>query len=163
MRKQNRKDGPLFPALAMSLAAVAAMLALAMPAEAGRPHGSGGVRATASGNVNHAPAGNRNVNRDVNRNRNVNRDVDVHRDIDVDVHGGCCYHDHWDDHPVATAAAVTAAVSVTAAAIGSIVYSIPPSCSQVVVNGIAYQQCGSTWYQPQYAGTTVQYVVVNAP
>ena len=24
-------------------------------------------------------------------------------------------------------------------------------------------QCGSTWYQPQYAGTTVQYVVVNPP
>ena len=161
MRKQNP---PALPALALSLSLAFAMLALALPAEAGRPHGSGGVRATASGNVNHASA-NRNVNRDVNRNRNVNRDVDVHRDIDVDVdvHGGCCYHDHWDDHPVATAAAVTAAVSVTAAAIGSIVYSIPPSCSQVVVNGIAYQQCGSTWYQPQYAGTTVQYVVVNAP
>jgi len=32
-----------------------------------------------------------------------------------------------------------------------------------VVNGVAYQQCGSTWYEPQYSGTNVQYVVVNAP
>jgi len=31
------------------------------------------------------------------------------------------------------------------------------------VNGFAYQQCGSTWYQPQFAGTTTTYVVVNAP
>ncbi len=160
MRESMR---PLVPVLAIALVAGIATLAVALPAEAARPHGSGGVRATASGNVNRAPAGNRNLDHSRNVNRNVNRDIDVHRDIDVDVHGGCCYHDHWDDHPVATAAAVTAAVSLTAAAIGSIAYSLPPSCSQVIVNGIAYQQCGSTWYQPQYAGTTVQYVVVNAP
>ncbi|QSX76875.1 hypothetical protein HIV01_016560 [Lysobacter arenosi] len=64
---------------------------------------------------------------------------------------------------MATAAAVTTAVAVTSAVIGSIVYSVPPSCVTSVVNGVAYQQCGSTWYEPQYAGTTVQYVVVNPP
>jgi hypothetical protein len=32
-----------------------------------------------------------------------------------------------------------------------------------VVNGITYQQCGSTWYQPQFAGTSTTYVVVNPP
>jgi hypothetical protein len=31
------------------------------------------------------------------------------------------------------------------------------------VNGIAYQQCGSTWYQPQYNGGSVSYVVVDHP
>lgn len=73
-------------------------------------------------------------------------------------------HGSWyNDHPVATAAAVTTAVVGTAAVIGSIVRSLPPSCSAMNVNGVTYQQCGSTWYQPQYAGTTVQYVVVNAP
>jgi hypothetical protein len=41
--------------------------------------------------------------------------------------------------------------------------SLPPSCSMVQVGGVAYQQCGSTWYQPRYAGTSVQYVVVNSP
>jgi len=52
---------------------------------------------------------------------------------------------------------------VTAAVVGSLVYSLPPSCTSVVVNGFAYQQCGSTWYQPQFAGTTTTYVVVNPP
>jgi hypothetical protein len=66
----------------------------------------------------------------------------------------------WDDHPVAAAAAITATAAVAAAAIGSIVNSVPPSCSTVVVNGISYSQCSSTWYQPQYAGTSVQYVAV---
>jgi hypothetical protein len=28
------------------------------------------------------------------------------------------------------------------------------------IGGVPYQQCGSTWYQPQYVGTQVQYVVV---
>ncbi|MDG2525595.1 hypothetical protein P6166_09535 [Stenotrophomonas sp. HITSZ_GD] len=112
-------------------------------------------------NVNRGGNVNRNANIDRNVNRNVNRDIDVHRDIDVDVDNH--WHDGWYDHPVATAAAVTATTMVTAAVVGSIVNSVPPSCVTTVVNGIAYQQCGSTWYQPQYAGTTVQYVVVNPP
>ena len=119
----------------------------------------GGNRAAANRSGNANVNANRNVNRssDVNRNTNVN----VNRDIDVDVDNG--WDNDWDDHPVARAAAVTTAVGVTAAAIGSIVYSVPPSCATTMVNGVAYQQCGSTWYQPQYAGTQVQYVVVDAP
>lgn len=75
-------------------------------------------------------------------------------------HGGDWY---YDDYPVATAVAVTAGVALTAAAIGSVVYSVPNNCVPVYVNNITYQQCGSTWYQPRYAGTTVQYVVVAPP
>ena len=112
----------------------------------------------------------RGANTSVNRNfdnRGVeNRNINVNRNVNVNVgdHGCCDHHDNWYyDHPVATAAAVTTTVAVTAAAIGSIVHSVPPSCASVVVNGIAYQQCGSTWYQPQYAGSSVQYVVVVAP
>ena len=84
------------------------------------------------------------------------RDVHVRRDIDVDVD----YHHH---HPVATAVGVAAAVSVTAAVIGTIVHTLPPACSVVVVNGITYQNCGGTWYQPMYAGTQVTYVVITPP
>lgn len=165
--------------LAVSLVvAVAGTLALASPAEAARP----GTRAAASGNINrpahpqqrgHAEAGTRSAahaggrSADVQRSTSVNRssnvDMDSHREVHIDVDDGCCHGDHWDDHPVATAAAVTGAVALTSAVIGSIVNTPPPGCVPVVVNGISYQQCGSTWYQPQYAGTAVQYVVVPAP
>jgi hypothetical protein len=65
--------------------------------------------------------------------------------------------------PVARAVVATAAVATTAVVVGSVVRSLPPSCSSVVVGGVAYQQCGSAWYQPRYAGSTVNYVVVNPP
>ena len=32
-----------------------------------------------------------------------------------------------------------------------------------MANGIAYQQCGNVWYQPQFVGTSTTYVVVNQP
>jgi hypothetical protein len=121
---------------------------------------NGGGRAQ-SASANRGGNVNRNANVDnntnVNRNVNVNQNVNVHRDIDVDVD-----HGHYH-HPVATAVGVTAAVAVTAAAVGSIVHSLPSSCTVVVSAGVTYQQCGSTWYQPRYAGTQVSYVVVNPP
>ena len=119
------------------------------------------VRNTTRTNVNrNVNRSNVNVNRNVNRsNVNVNRNVNVHRDINVDVDRH--YHGHY--HPVATAVGVAAAATVTAAVVGSIVHSLPPACSAMIVNGMTYQQCGGTWYQPQYVGTQVSYVVVNAP
>jgi len=66
-------------------------------------------------------------------------------------------------HPVARTAAVVGTAAVTAAVVGSVVHSLPPSCSSVVVGNVAYQECGNAWYRPQYAGTTVNYVVVNPP
>lgn len=70
---------------------------------------------------------------------------------------------YYDDHPFATAAAVTAGVAVTTAVIGTVISSLPSDCTRVNINGVTYQQCDSTWYQPQYIGSTVQYVVVNPP
>jgi hypothetical protein len=93
---------------------------------------------------------NTNINRNIN-NVNVNRNYDV--DVDVD--------NNW--HPAARAAAWTAGAAVTAAAIGSIAYALPPSCTTVVVGGMSYQQCGSTWYEPRFSGTSVSYVVVSPP
>jgi hypothetical protein len=96
-------------------------------------------------NVNHNS--DRNVN--VNSNKNVNVNSSRHVDVDVDVDRGF--------HPVAA----VAAVAVTAAVIGSMTPSLPPSgCVPVMVGNVMYQQCGPNWYQPQYVGTSVQYVVV---
>ncbi len=65
--------------------------------------------------------------------------------------------------PVARAAVVTTAAVATAVAVGTVVRSVPPSCTSVMVGNVAYQQCGNTWYQPRYAGSEVSYVVVNPP
>jgi Family of unknown function (DUF6515) len=135
----------------------------------------GNVRSTARSNVNN-PSTNRNTNvnqnanvnrnTNVNQNTNVNRNtnVNVNRDVNVNTHGnyygggGCCYHQSFGG-AVATAAAVTA----TAAIVGSMVNTLPPSCTVVAVNGISYQQCGNSWYQPQFSGGNTTYVVVNPP
>ena len=112
-----------------------------------------------SANVNRSADVNRNVNNvNVNRNWNATRDVDVNVDHRYGGWGyGCCYH------PAATAAAVTAAAVTTAAVVGSVVNTLPPACQAVSVNGYTYQQCGSTWYQPQFSGSSVTYIVVNPP
>jgi hypothetical protein len=128
---------------------------------ADRPAGNPVRRNAGNTTVN---AGNRvgnttNINNNRNVNVNNNRDVD----INVDGRGRYSYNDHY--HPVATAAAVTATVAVTSAVVGSIVHAnqLPPSCVQVMQGNVAYMQCGSTWYQPQYQGSAVTYVVINHP
>jgi hypothetical protein len=158
--------------LSITITAFLAIM-LVSSVEAARGGGGGGVRSSGATSVNHGGGQNRNnngnrnnnvnnnVNRNnntnINRNTNVNRNTNINVDVDNNYRGGCCYHDNY--HPVATAAAITA----TAMIVGSIVYSLPPSCSTVVINGFAYQQCGNTWYQPQISGSSTTYVVVNAP
>jgi len=145
-----------------------ASLALSMPAEAAgarKGGGGGGAKHAAPGggghkkpqvNNKHADVRSNNVRKTSVNNINVNKNVNVH----VEDHGGCCRHG-WDDdyHPIATAAAVSATVAVTSAIVGSIVNAPPPGCVPVNYGGYVYQQCGTTWYQPQ--GT--QYIVVNPP
>jgi len=150
--------------LAQLAVVVMAGLALAPLAEAADKRGGGGARASSGGGakqkkqVNNSKQDKRTNNvrntsvNNVNNSVNVNKNVNVN--VDNDRHG-------WDNdyHPVATAAAVTATVAVTSAVIGSIVNAPPPGCRPVNYGGIVYQQCGSTWYQPQGA----QFVVVNPP
>ncbi|MEA3292034.1 MAG: DUF6515 family protein [Pseudomonadota bacterium] len=62
-------------------------------------------------------------------------------------------------HPVATGAAVAA----TALAVGTVVHSLPPSCSKVVIDNRVYQDCGETYYAPRYDGPDVVYVVTEPP
>ncbi len=131
--------------------------------------GRGAVRNVSRSSVNRNVNVNRanvNVNRNFNRNIDVDRDidwdrhVDIDRDVDIDVdHGwGCCYHGGWG-----TAAAIATTAAATAAVVGSVVHSLPSSCSTVIVNGFAYQECGDVWYQPQLTGSSTTYVVVNPP
>ena len=109
--------------------------------------------ANANRNINANANVNRNVNANVNRNVNANVNRNVNVDVDVDR--------NW--HPVATAAVATAAVATTAAVIGSVTRALPPACVPVQAGAVVYQQCGGVYYQPQYVGTAVQYVVVPAP
>ena len=132
----------------------------------------GGARAGCGGGAYAGGGGNRQVNNahvdvrtnnvrntsvnNVNRNTNINANKNVNVNVNNNNRGG-----GWDNnyHPVATAAAVTAAVVVTSAVVGSMVRTVPAGCVPVNYGGMIYQQCGSTWYQPQ--GT--QYVVINPP
>jgi hypothetical protein len=108
---------------------------------------SGQTRQTAQVNNSRADVRSNNV-----RNTSVNN-VNVQRNVNVNVEG----NGGWDNdyHPVAAVAAVGA----TAAVIGSMVRTVPSNCVPVNYGGVVYQQCGSTWYQPQGS----QYVVVNPP
>ena len=60
---------------------------------------------------------------------------------------------------VRTAAAATAVV--TAAVVGSSVNTLPPAGSVVVVNGFTRIRSAAAWYQPQIAGGSTTYLVVN--
>jgi len=59
--------------------------------------------------------------------------------------------------------AVGVAAGVTAAAIGSVAYSLPSGCGNYYYAGSPYYNCGGTYYAPQYSGSDVTYVVVNNP
>jgi hypothetical protein len=107
------------------------------------------TRTSVNKNTNVNNNRNTNVNVNSNKNTNVNVNSNRHVDVDVDVDRGF--------HPVAA----VATVAVTAAVIGSMTPALPPSgCVPVMVGNVMYQQCGPNWYQPQYVGTSVQYVVV---
>ena len=70
---------------------------------------------------------------------------------------------YYPPHPVARAAVVGTAAVATAVAVGTVVHTLPPACTRTAVGSAVYEQCGSTWYQPRYAGSDVTYVVVAPP
>jgi hypothetical protein len=117
--------------------------------------GGGGGAARQNAQVNNAKADARTNNVRSTSVNNVNN-VNVERNVNVSGSNNCC-NNGWDNdyHPVATAAAVTA----TAAVIGSMVRSVPAGCVPVNYGGVVYQQCGSTWYAPQGS----QFAVVSPP
>jgi hypothetical protein len=91
--------------------------------------------------------------RPASRRTNVDVDVDRHGrhrsvDVDVDVRRG----------PSVGAVAVAAAIVV-----GTRVATLPRSCATVVTDDVTYHYCDGVYYRPYYEGTTVVYVVVDAP
>jgi len=146
----------LAPLMALVLTSVA-MGPVAEAREAGARVPSG-ARAPSGGNRqvnnNNRDARSNNVRSTSVNNVNVNKNVNVN--VNSNNRGG-----GWDNdyHPVATAVAVTAAVAVTSAVVGSMVRTVPVGCVPVNYAGMIYQQCGAVWYQPQGA----QYVVINPP
>ena len=122
-----------------------------------------------SASVNSASVNSASVNRsasvntaNVNRNTNVNtatvNSTTVNVNKNVNVNSGCCYNN------VGVGGAVAAGV-VAGAIVGTAIAAsaLPAACSAVIVNGVTYQNCGGAWYQPQYAGSQVTYIVVNPP
>ena len=124
------------------------------PANAGsRPAASGDRRPSADGS--RPDRGDRTTNRETNR--NTNRNTNINNDINVDVDDGWGGGD-WD-YPVGAGLAIGTAAAITSAAIGSMYYSLPPNCGYMY----SYYNCGGVWYEPQYQGESVTYVVVEAP
>lgn len=146
------------PLLAVSLLALAvAPVGAARPAARNTTrtsiqHNSGG-RSNVNANRNTSVNANRNTNVNVNRNTNVNVNVNNNRGY----YGGGYYHSG------PSVAGVVAATVATAIVVGAIVNTLPPNCSTLMMNGLTYQNCGGSYYQPQYQGSSVTYVVVNHP
>jgi hypothetical protein len=130
--------------------AVGLLLGTSFEAAAGKDV-KNNTRTSVNKNTNVNNNRNTNVNVNSNKNTNVNVNSNRHVDVDVDVDRGF--------HPVAT----VATVAVTAAVIGSMTPSLPPACVPVQIGTVLYQQCGGAYYQPQYVGTSVQYIVVAPP
>lgn len=165
----------LAPVLTLALASFV-LVPVAEAARGGGGGGGGGGAAVERGGggarAGNAPAGGRQVDNsradartnntrstsvnNVNASRNTNVNANRNVNVNVENNGGCC-NGGWDNdyHPVAAGMAVAA----TAAVIGSMVRTVPANCVPVNHGGVVYQQCGSTWYQPQGG----QYVVINPP
>jgi hypothetical protein len=142
------------PARRRAAAVLLASLLFASPApgapgEERRP----ATRNTTRTSINSVNRTNVNVNAVKDTNVNVNVNTVRRADVDVHVHGGYYYN------PGPSVGAVVA----TAIVVGTIVATLPPSCTTVIANGFTYHNCGGTFYQPRYSGSTVTYVVVVKP
>jgi hypothetical protein len=75
------------------------------------------------------------------------------------------YHGHYyyGGYPVGAGLAVATGVAVGTAISASAFRAMSCPMTPVVVNGVTFYQCGSTWYQPAYQGGQMTYIVVNRP
>lgn len=124
-------------------------------------------------NTGRVAVGNRNANVNRNYNANVNRNVNVNVNRNVNVHGGyygggCCYyHDDWGSFAAGAAvgAATTAVVAAAtrprtttvvttapAPAIGTIMGTLPGSCSAISAGGGVIYNCSNVYYRPFLSG-----------
>lgn len=141
------------------------------PTSVGRGAGQGAAPATRpqqpasasrGSEINRSNTANINQSNNTNINRNNNVNINNNTNINVDVDNGW-NNNGWNHHPVAAGVVIGATAAVTSAVVGSMIYTLPPSCTTVVYAGGSYSQCGSVWYRPQYSGTSVTYIVVSPP
>jgi hypothetical protein len=71
-------------------------------------------------------------------------------------------HDHHDDVRRARRGR-TITRAVTRVAVGTRVRTLPRNCTTVITRNVSYRTCDGVYYRPYYEGTTVVYVVVEAP
>ena len=149
----------------LAAAAIAALLGgLATSADAQRRGGGGGGRAATS--IQRPAGGELGATRAnsgaINSGNRVNTgDINVNVDRNWDSHVHVSQPIYRPYYPVAAGVAIGAAV--TAAAIGSTYYALPPACSPYPYAAHTYYYCGNVYYRPQYQGSTVVYVVVDKP
>ena len=148
--------------------------------------GNRSANANRGNNANVNRSGNANVNRNYNNNTNVNRNVNVNNNVNVNRNyygGACCGYRgavvvedndwNWGAFAVGAAAgAVTTAAVASAAnsssttvvatpAVGTVVTTLPGSCSTIQSGGGVIYNCNNIRYQPYYQGTTLVYQVVQ--
>jgi hypothetical protein len=73
------------------------------------------------------------------------------------------WRDEWDDYRDRQVVRDVFRTIGRVIAVGTIVNALEPECKQVTVNSLLYFQCGENWFQPQYSGSSVQYVAVAKP
>jgi hypothetical protein len=76
------------------------------------------------------------------------------------------YHHHgYYDNDGAVLAGVIVGAAIVGAATASTGYVtvLPCSAPAIIVDGVSYYNCSSTWYQRGYAGGQVSYVVGGPP
>ena len=112
------------------------------------------------------PAAHRSAHRTARPTRgHTNVDVDVRgrggyrRDVNVDVNRrGRQRSVDVDVRRRPTVGGVARAIAV-----GTRVATLPHGCTTVVTYGVTYHHCGAVYYRRYYQGTTLVYVVVDAP
>ena len=119
------------------------------------------------------PAAHRSAHRTAHRTARPSRghtnvDVDVrgrggYRSADIDVNRSGSHGHRSVDVDVDVRRRPTVGGVAAAIAVGTRVATLPRSCTTVVTYGTTYHHCGGVYYRPYYQGTTVVYVVVDAP
>jgi len=58
---------------------------------------------------------------------------------------------------------LAAAQAPSGVSVGTVVQTLPAGCKPVTVSGVAYQDCGGSFYKTAFQGNNLVYVVVQKP
>jgi hypothetical protein len=95
--------------------------------------------------------------------------VSAHRSAAMGAHYNAYYPSYWGwygyapyhyYYPTTTYSEVKQTVP---AEVGTVVNDIPEDCKPETVNEINYKICGVNWFEPQYSGTEIEYIIVDPP